>query len=258
MNTRLILSLLFLASALSLSAQKYKVDTVFYDRSGEITQGNVSGFTTFEIRAVDKKGRIQGSSIRYSKTGRAVESTDYIKGAKSGRYERYNPLGNVMISGVYENDMKVGAWATMDMKGKIIQVTDYGKEGEKEQVYDSFSWAEDGVELPDSLANKQVSFSVEEKPSFPGGMREWALFLRDNLNYPEEAKRNKYSGAVFLTFAVLKNGLVVNPVVAESPHPSLSQEALRVLRKSPNWNPGTSNGEPIDSIMQIRIVFRMK
>ena len=258
MRTHNLILLLFLASTFSLSAQKYKVDTVYYDRTGEIMQGDVSGFTTFEIRAVDKKGRIQGSSIRYTKTGRAVESTDYIKGEKNGEYERYNPLGNVMISGVYEKNKKVGAWATMDMKGKIIQVTDYGEEGEKEQVYDTFSWAEDNIDLPDSLASRQVFLKVEEQASFPGGSKEWAMFLLDNLNYPELAKRNKYTGAVFLTFAVLKNGLVANPVVAESPHPSLSQEALRVLRKSPKWSPGTADGEPIDSEMQIRIVFSIK
>ena len=130
--------ILFTASTFCLSAQKYKIDTVYYDRSGEIMQGDVSGFTTFEIRAVDKKGKIQVSSIRYTKTGRALESTDYVNGKKSGEYERYNPLGNVMISGIYENDKKVGAWATLDIKGQIIQVIDYGTKGEKEQIYDTF------------------------------------------------------------------------------------------------------------------------
>ncbi len=258
MNARLLLTMLLLASALSLSAQKYKVDTVFYNQTGEVIKGEVTEYSTFEIRAVDKKGRIQGSSIRYTKTGRVVELTYYNKGEKNGEYERYNPLGNVMVSGVFDKDKRVGAWATMDVKGKIIQVTDYGDKGDQEQVYDTFSWAEDMIDLPDSLANRQVFLKVEEKPSFPGGNKEWSMFLRDNLNDPEEAKRNKYNGAVYLTFAVLKNGLVANPVVVESPHPSLTKEALRVLRKSPNWNPGTSDGEPIDSEMQIRIVFRTK
>ena len=258
MRTRNLILLLFIASSFSLSAQKYKVDTVYYDRTGEIMQGDVSGFTTFEIRAVDKKGRIQGSSIRYTKTGRAVESTDYIKGEKNGEYERYNPLGNVMISGVYEKNKKVGAWATMDMKGDIIQVTDYGVKGDKEQTFDTFSWAEDMIDLPDSLANKAVFFSVEEKSTFPGGPKKWSEFLVSNLRYPVEAKRYGHQGNVFFRFTVLKNGLVVNPVIAKSPHPSLSKEALRIIRMSPNWEPALKDGKPVDSQVEMRLVFRLK
>ena len=106
--------------------------------------------------------------------------------------------------------------------------------------------------------NDSTIVVVEEQATFPGGMQEWNYHLRKNLKYPVEAKRYGYQGDVHLTYVVLADGRIAAVRVIESPHSSLTDEALRMLRISPRWIPGKYGGIPVDSQMKLRIAFRLR
>lgn len=109
----------------------------------------------------------------------------------------------------------------------------------------------------EEVADKVVLFP-EEQASFPGGMKAWRKFLQKNLKYPKQAKRMNLSGTVMLSFIVNKEGIISNIEVIREVGGGCDEEALRVLRLSPKWNPGLQRGRPVKSRMNIRIVFSLR
>jgi TonB family protein len=98
---------------------------------------------------------------------------------------------------------------------------------------------------------------VEIAPRFEGGMEAWNNFLKDNINYSERAKQNKVEGTVYLVFVINKEGKVENPEILRGIGYGLDQEALKVMSKSPDWIPGTQNGQAVNVRMRLPINFKI-
>lgn len=113
-------------------------------------------------------------------------------------------------------------------------------------------------EEPEEEEADQVFMIVEENASFPGGMSEWNKYLKKNLEYPRQAKRMGIEGAVFLSFIVDKEGVISDIQVTRSIGGGCDEEAVRVLKESPRWNPGKQRGRAVKSRMQFRIVFKLQ
>jgi protein TonB len=91
----------------------------------------------------------------------------------------------------------------------------------------------------------KIFTAVEHEPEFKGGIAAFYRFLRDNIHYPENARLNKIQVKVFISFVVEKDGSLTNIKVLKGVSKDLDAEALRVIKASPNWNPGTQNGKPV-------------
>ncbi|TCD17500.1 energy transducer TonB [Pedobacter psychrodurus] len=100
--------------------------------------------------------------------------------------------------------------------------------------------------------------SVEKQPGFPGGISNFYKYLSHEIKYPEAAKKNKTQGKVFASFVVEKNGALTDLQVIRSLSTETDKEALRVLNKSPRWNPGLIDGKPVRVKYNIAINFAMK
>ena len=95
-------------------------------------------------------------------------------------------------------------------------------------------------------------------PEFPGGQQELMNFLMKNMKYPKEATDKGTQGRVIVQFVVDKDGSVVEPKVVKSVSPELDQEALRVVKKMPKWQPGKQNGEVVRVTYTIPVSFRLQ
>ncbi|EHQ26210.1 energy transducer TonB [Mucilaginibacter paludis] len=93
----------------------------------------------------------------------------------------------------------------------------------------------------DVLDNDEVAI----KPVLPGGAQQWSKFLESNLRYPAEAKKNRISGKVWMSFIVERDGHVSNVLVERGAGYGFDEEALRVLKLSPVWIPGNHNGQTV-------------
>lgn len=109
----------------------------------------------------------------------------------------------------------------------------------------------------EEVAEDMVVFA-EVQASFPGGMAKWNEFLNKNLDYPRKAQRMNISGTVFLSFIVDKNGIISDIEVIREVGGGCDEEAVRVLKASPKWNPGLQRGRPVKSRMSIRIAFTLR
>jgi len=99
--------------------------------------------------------------------------------------------------------------------------------------------------------------SVDLIPEFPGGMKGWGEYLQTALKYPEEARKNKIAGRVILSFIVLKNGSISDIKVLRGIGGGADEEAIRVVKESPKWKPGMSNGEAVNVAYTMPIFFQL-
>ncbi len=86
---------------------------------------------------------------------------------------------------------------------------------------------------------------VSEMPTFAGGDAALKKFLKDNLEYPVADLEMGNKGTVVVQFTVSPSGQLTDFKVARSVSPGLDAEALRVVKKMPNWTPGRQNGQAV-------------
>ncbi len=113
-------------------------------------------------------------------------------------------------------------------------------------------------ELPDGTL---VFYVVETEPSYEGGNKAMMKFLRDNLEYLEEAKSDEQEGTVFVDFILSDQGAVTQAEVTTYTYKNINQafvdEALRVVNMMPAWSPGLQNGKPVAVKYSIPITFQI-
>ncbi len=85
----------------------------------------------------------------------------------------------------------------------------------------------------------------EPVPEFPGGIRNFYSYLSGHLNYPANALKMGIQGTVLISVVVEKDGTISNAKIERSVSDELDSEALRLIKLSPRWKPGTINGEAV-------------
>jgi protein TonB len=93
---------------------------------------------------------------------------------------------------------------------------------------------------------------------FPGGPAGYMQFLKQNFKYPKAAIKKETQGTVIVGFMVTKEGKVADLTVIQSVDKKLDEEAVRVIRKAPRWDPAIQGGIPVDSYCKQPIVFRLE
>jgi len=95
------------------------------------------------------------------------------------------------------------------------------------------------------LHTEAIFVSVENEPRFAGGMMGFYQFLAANLQYPPEMMRYNIQGKVIIALTVEKDGSVSDVKSIRDVGYGSAEEAIRVLKKSPKWQPGLQNGVPV-------------
>lgn len=86
---------------------------------------------------------------------------------------------------------------------------------------------------------------VENKPTFKGGDKALLEFLMKETKYPEMAVEGGISGIVYIEFVIDTDGKVIDVALMRGKHKLIDDEALRVVKKMPAWNPGSQRGKPV-------------
>ena len=110
---------------------------------------------------------------------------------------------------------------------------------------------------PKKVFKGKVYDLVDEMPSFPGGLEELYKWIDNNVQYPAIAIDICIQGTVIVAFIVEPDGSVSNAKLVRSVDPSIDQEALRVVRQMPKWNPGKRAGIPVRVRYCLPIKFKL-
>ena len=100
---------------------------------------------------------------------------------------------------------------------------------------------------------------VEEMPKFKGGELAMMEFLMKNMKYPQSAVKAKLQGKAIVGFVVGKDGTISDVHITKSAgHAVLDEEAMRVVKSMPAWEPGKQKGKPVNVKYNVPITFRQK
>lgn len=102
-----------------------------------------------------------------------------------------------------------------------------------------------------------VYTSVARLPEFPGGIQAFGKFLASNIRYPANAREQKIQGRVIITFIIERDGALSNEKVVRGITDDLNNEALRVIRLSPNWKPGMQGNRTVRTQYSVPISFTL-
>jgi hypothetical protein len=97
---------------------------------------------------------------------------------------------------------------------------------------------------------------VTEKPKFPGGMDAFYKFVGENYKISPQASEIKLKGKVYVTFMVEKDGSLSELTILRDIGYGTGEEALRVLKLSPNWIPGKVNNIPVKTLYSLPITIQ--
>lgn len=101
--------------------------------------------------------------------------------------------------------------------------------------------------------NIYSSAGIEVKPDFPGGIEKFYKYVGNNYRAPEE---EGLKGKVYVTFVVEKDGSLTDIKVIRDIGYGTGQEAIRVLKKCPKWNPGEQNGKKVRVLYSLPITIQ--
>jgi hypothetical protein len=87
-----------------------------------------------------------------------------------------------------------------------------------------------------------ISAVVDVQPEFIGGMPKWYSFLQENFKAPDVPGLN---GKVIISFVVEKDGSLVDIKVLRDVGYGTGDEAIRIMKLSPNWTPAQQNGATV-------------
>lgn len=98
----------------------------------------------------------------------------------------------------------------------------------------------------EEVEEEEIFTIVEEMPSFINNeYKDFRDYIAKNLKYPAIAAENGIQGQVYVSFIVEPDGSLSNVKIVRGVDETLDQEAIRVIKSSPLWNPGTQRGKPV-------------
>jgi len=130
-----------------------------------------------------------------------------------------------------------------------------------------FDQEEDGEFKPVPLEKKKdegieirpepVETFVEEEAEFPGGNGAMVKFIKDNINFPQEAIDLGIKGRVMVRFIVEKDGRISNVSVVGSLAgcKACDKSAVQVVEKMPAWKTGKNGGRSVRTWVTLPIKF---
>jgi protein TonB len=167
----------------------------------------------------------------YYTWGSLVKSTRYADHdgtIADGRFTRYNTMGDLDSTGVFDHGKKNGSFF-------------------KFKTYPGDSLVKSINLIAENQKNQNSDSANEKVPEYPGGVSQWQDYVAKNLRYPDRAQKKKIQGQVRVFFMVDKEGNITDPYIQKSLEYSLDQETLRIVIQSGKWDPATKNGIPVNS-----------
>lgn len=108
------------------------------------------------------------------------------------------------------------------------------------------------------LESKDAIFEiVEEMPAPPGGSRALYEYFEKKLSYPIAAIERGVEGRVYVNFVIEKDGSITNVKVSQGIGSGCDEEAVRLVKSMPKWNPAKRHGQPVRVRYSIPVVFEL-
>ncbi len=146
----------------------------------------------------------------------------------------------------------VGEYSWNDVKNlsQLESIEDYTIQSSGDKIY---------REIKEKSINEksedEIFTAVEQQAEFPGGPGAWRRYLIKSLKYPSAARRANVGGRVFVSFVVNTDGSVSDIQILKGVGFGCDEEAIRLIKSMPRWNPGKQSGRAVRSRFTQPITF---
>ena len=88
-----------------------------------------------------------------------------------------------------------------------------------------------------------------------GGIEEFNQWIRKNIRYPEEVTP-RVQQVVVATFKISADSIMYDLKAVQTPGIPFTNEAFRLLREGPRWEPAIRADKRVEEEVKISIVFK--
>ena len=113
------------------------------------------------------------------------------------------------------------------------------------------------IEDPVAVDEGEPYMIVEQMPEFPGGEEAMMQYIAEQVKYPAEAKKAGAYGRVFIGFIVEPDGSLSDYKVLRGIGYGCDEEALRVVKSMPKWQPGMHRGKAVRVQYLVPVNFKL-
>jgi protein TonB len=145
---------------------------------------------------------------------------------------------------------------------KEVKIADIDQEGIKETDIPTPAIIDEGKQIVEEKPvedENKIFDKVEIEASFPGGDSKWRQYLERNAN-GQVATDNGAPEGVYQTvvqFVVDKEGNISDVRALTNHGYGMEEEAIRVIKKGPKWNPAIQNGRQVKAYRKQPITFQV-
>jgi len=109
------------------------------------------------------------------------------------------------------------------------------------------------VSFYSAAQDENIFVIVDHMPTFQGGEEVMNKFFLEEMMYPQIAASGGIKGKVHVSFVVNEDGSISEVKILKGKPMGLSKEALRLIKKMPNWTPGMQG----DKVVKVRMIVQV-
>lgn len=188
----------------------------------------------------------------------------------NGSFKEYYENNQLKIEGNYLRNVRTGLWKFWYSNGKLKSSIEY-KRGYMNGYFKLY-WPDGKLKREEIHKHGRFIkgicfnengdtikfFNYEVLPQFLGGKEKFNEFIRDNLKYPVEYRRDRITGTAYVYCTIDNKGNLVNATVHNKTHKLFEEEALRVISLIKKWKPGQRDGENVEMNVVYPISFSLE
>lgn len=112
------------------------------------------------------------------------------------------------------------------------------------------------TELPTiNNKNNEVYSTFDEPATFPGGVEEFRKFVLDELQLPKYLDEKNIKEKVYINLTIDETGKIIDCNYIGYPRLIFAVEAMKLVKKMPNWIPAKVKGKNVASYFKFPIIF---
>jgi len=265
---KIILTTLLIVVSLCSFAQ-HKRDTIYFDKAWAVTKQIDSAKYYRIIKEADNLYYVTDYFIESDSVQMTGAFKDYAQTIKEGEFLYYRKGGTISSKMIYKDGKENGQMSSFYDTGALYSTEEFinglnngdyivyyenGKIKRKE-TFNNGVLKEKACYLENGKKTKY--FPHSSPAEFKNGRAALMSYLAQHIKYPKEAQEMGIQGKVYIQFVVSDKGKIINVVLKKSVHPLLDEEAIRVVKSMPNWNPGSFEGKAVNSVFSLPITFSL-
>jgi len=128
-------------------------------------------------------------------------------------------------------------------------------------IFSFHAFAQKDSVIQINVDSDKVFKTVQIEAYFPGGTKAWIKYLQANLNadlgakYLKPKKGETITQTVIVAFLVDKEGKISDVKALTSHGHGMEEEAIKVIKKGPDWVPAIQNGRNVKAYRKQPITF---